>query len=73
MNKLDPAAPATDVAEGAEEAIFTYVFRDLNALPVHSARPFAAWLDETWNEFNEDEDQTVGEVIAGALAYWRGQ
>jgi hypothetical protein len=73
MDKLNPDAPATDVAEGAEADIFDHVFRDTAALPEESARPFAAWLDECWNEWNEDEDKTVGEVIAGALAYWRGQ
>jgi hypothetical protein len=72
MEKLDPDALATDLPEGAEEAIFAYV-RELNALPVESARPFAAWLDEEWNSWSEYEDKTVGEVIAGALAHWRGQ
>lgn len=70
---LNPNAPATDVEEDAEDAIYTYVFRDLRALPSESARPFAAWLDEEWNTFNEDEDKTVGQVVAGALAYWRGR
>lgn len=73
MDKLNPDAPATDMPEGAEEAIFDHVFRDLAALPEESARPFAAWLDEYWNSWNEGEDKTLGEVFAGALAYWRGQ
>ncbi|MEV1006113.1 hypothetical protein [Streptomyces sp. NPDC049881] len=42
------------------------------ALPPESARPFAVWLDAEWYSWNEDGAQTVGTVLAGALAYWRG-
>ena len=42
-------------------------------LPSVSARPFAAWIHENWNDWNEDGDLTNGQVIAGALAFWRGQ
>lgn len=42
-------------------------------LPAESADPFATWLDQAWNDWNEDGTRTIGEVIAGALAFWRGQ
>lgn len=35
-----------------------------------SAARFSVWLDENWNDFNEDGDCTVGEVIDGALSDW---
>lgn len=41
-------------------------------LPVASAAAFAAWLDESWNGFNEDGVLTNGQVIEGALYDWRG-
>lgn len=71
MDRLNPDVSAADVAEGSDEAIFDFVTKS-GQLPEESARPFAAWLDGEWNTFNEDEDKTAGEVIAGALAYWRG-
>ncbi|WP_406384065.1 hypothetical protein OHU25_41245 [Streptomyces sp. NBC_00117] len=42
-------------------------------LPAESARPFAEYLDESWFDFVEEPGITNGEVITGALAYWRGQ
>jgi hypothetical protein len=60
-----------EVQSVSEEMIFEYVTEELKALPPYSARPFAAWLDENWNQFTEEEI-TVGDVIRGALADWRG-
>lgn len=81
MNKLNPDALAecgdteldgrTAVQPITEMMLFGYVM-DTEELPEYSARPFAAWLYEMWNDFNEDGDRTNGEVIAGALADWRG-
>ena len=79
MDKLNPDALAEcgydlddrpEVQPVTEDMIRDYVTD--NELPPYSARPFAAWLYETWNGFNEDGDQTNGQVIAGALADWRG-
>jgi hypothetical protein len=81
MDKLNPDALAesgTDLDERpevqpvAEAMIRAYVI-DASELPRYSAEPFAAWLYEMWNDFNEDGTLTNGEVIAGALADWRGQ
>lgn len=41
-------------------------------LPPYSARPFADWLHDAWFNFSEDGNLTNGDVIAGALADWRG-
>jgi hypothetical protein len=60
------------VQEVTEEMIFAYVVEELEALPTYSARPFAAWLDHNWYSFNEEGANTVGDVITGALADWRG-
>jgi len=82
MDKLNPAAVAEcgdvelDDREGVQpvtaQMIYEYVTRTPE-LPTYSARPFSEWLDQAWNDFNEGGDLTNGEVIAGALADWRGQ
>lgn len=81
MDKLNPDALAEcgeyeeDKRPGVQSAsramIFEYVI-DTRALPAVSARPFSAWLDECWNDWNEDGWLTTGAVIIGALAHWRG-
>lgn len=60
------------VQEVTEEMIRDYV-TDQEELPAVSARPFAAWLHQDWNDWNEDGALTNGEVISGALDYWRGK
>lgn len=82
MTDLDPKALAEcghtelDERDGVQEVsagmIREYVIAE-NELPPESARPFAAYLHEVWNDYNEDGTATNGEVIAGALAFWRGQ
>lgn len=82
MDKLNPDALAEsgdvdlDAREGVQPVdaymIEEYV-TDQKELPVVSAHPFAGWLDENWNDFNEEGNKTNGEVIAGALADRRGQ
>ncbi|MFD8654969.1 hypothetical protein [Streptomyces mirabilis] len=82
MEKINPDALAesgdveqderSGVQKVTEEMILDYVAEELHALPPYSARPFAEWLDQNWGEFNEDGTETVGSVIAGALADWRG-
>lgn len=43
------------------------------SLPDVSARPFATWLDFTWNDFgDESEIQTNEDVLKGALEHWTG-
>ena len=80
MDKLNPNALAEcgddlddrpEVQPVTEAMIYAYV-TEKNELPPYSARPFAAWLFTVWNSFNEDGDNTNGDVITGALADWRG-
>ncbi|PZT70183.1 hypothetical protein DN402_31690 [Streptomyces sp. SW4] len=80
MGHLNPDALAqsgTDLDERptvqavTEDMIYQYVI-EKGSLPVQSARAFAAWLDEVWNDFNEDGKHTNRDVIDGALAAWRG-
>jgi hypothetical protein len=88
MTKLDPAALAEwDDEQGASpdeirpgvqpvdaHMIAAFVV-DAEELPWESARPFGEWLDGVWNDYTDPDDptQTNGDVISGALAYWRGQ
>ncbi|GAA5033260.1 hypothetical protein [Streptomyces siamensis] len=80
MEKLNPDALAEcgddlddrpEVQPVTETMIRVHVI-DSGELPEYSARPFASWLYEVWNDFNEDGDLTNGQVIEGALAGWRG-
>ncbi|MFD8839840.1 hypothetical protein [Streptomyces griseofuscus] len=80
MAKLNPDALAEcgydlddrpEVQPVTEQMIRDYVI-DKAELPPYSDRPFAAWLYDAWNDFNEDGTQTNGQVIEGALADWRG-
>jgi hypothetical protein len=41
-------------------------------LPAASAMAFTAWLDENWNDFSEDTEVTVEQVLQGAVADWCG-
>lgn len=80
--KLDPKALAEngDVDMDDREAVQS-VTKDMvrdyvvtqDELPPESAGPFAVWLNENWNNWNEDGDLTNGDVIQGALAFWRGE
>lgn len=82
MDKLNPDALAEsgdtelDAREVVQPVTEMMIYEHVIAsgeLPRESAKPFAAWLHESWNDWNEDGDLTNGKVIAGALAYWRGQ
>jgi hypothetical protein len=82
MDKLNPDALAEsgdDELNGREgvQSVTPAMIREhvINSgeLPSESARPFAAWIHECWNDWNEDGELSNGQVIAGALAYWRGQ
>lgn len=43
-------------------------------LPDVSARPFAAWLDGTWNEFDDGTGkQTNDNILQGAWESWTGR
>ena len=72
----EEGAPPEEVRPGVqpvdEVMIRVYVITT-NELPEESARPFAKWLHGVWFEFSEEPGPTNGEVIAGALAHWRGQ
>lgn len=82
MDKLDPKALAECgdaelddrvTVQPVTPAMIREHVVSAEELPIESARPFAAWLDENWNGYNEEGNLTNGDVIAGALAFWRGQ
>lgn len=79
--KLNPRALAQmydndtspDVQAVTAAMIRNYVMAQ-GMLPGVSAQPFATWLNEVWYEFvGEDGTTNNGDVIQGALAFWRGQ
>lgn len=45
---------------------------DMGALPARSARPFADWLSDEWDEWTDNEGATVGEILSGAVMDWCG-
>lgn len=85
--KLDPkalaewsegGAPGEDIRPGVQpvtaDMIRDYV-ADTKELPPASAEPFATYLYMAWFDFEQPErpDMTNGDVIQGALFFWRGQ
>ena len=42
------------------------------ALPDPSGRSFANWIDHLWNNWAEDPEITVLEVLQGAVSEWCG-
>jgi hypothetical protein len=88
MAKLNPAALAEwddeqgarpeDIRPGVQavdaDMIAAYVV-DTEELPQESARPFGQYLDSAWNDYIDPDNPalTNGDVISGALAFWRGQ
>jgi hypothetical protein len=86
MNKLNPdalaewgdeeGAPDDQVRPGVQRdvdarMIAEYVIKQ-NELPRPSAEPFGEYLHQHWNDYVENEPLTQRELIAGALAFWRG-
>lgn len=41
-------------------------------LPARSAAGFARWMDESWEDWIEDEEATVLSVLEGAVTDWCG-
>lgn len=82
-DKLDPDAWAStgdselDARDGVQEVdtqmIFEWVITE-HMLPDYSARHFAEWLHENWNDFAESADGLVTNrsVIHGAVTEWCG-
>lgn len=72
----DEGAPADERRPGVQPVDAGMIERyalDTGELHVpESARAFGAWLHENWYDFNEDGDRTNGQIVAGALAAWRG-
>lgn len=73
-------ANITDLAEFEDEVfderdILDWATSDTGGgLPRVSAEPFAAWLNNTWNEYSdEDREQTNEEVLKSALDHWTGR
>lgn len=66
----DPAV-LSEEADGPEENdIRTWAER---YIPPHSAEAFAAHVWETWEEYEPDGSQTVGEFLCDLLRQWRGE
>lgn len=42
------------------------------SLPDESARAFATWLNEVWDDYTEDATSTVKDVLEGAVTQWCG-
>jgi len=45
---------------------------DLGGLPTASARAFATWLNENWDDWTENEEATVKDILEGAVTDWCG-
>lgn len=79
FEKLNPDALADfDEDLPGAQAVTRKMIQDYittsSALPHESAVPFAEWANETWNEYDDGSGaQTNGQIVAGMLAYWRGQ
>lgn len=43
-------------------------------LPYVSAQPFANWLDNNWNDYDDGTgSQTNEDILKGALDFWTGR
>jgi hypothetical protein len=72
-------AKVTDIAEFGDEEFDYYKIKnwaladDGGGLPEVSAQPFANWINNAWNEFDDESGtQTNEDVLKGALDYWTG-
>lgn len=76
MSNNDPSALA-DFEDDSfdEQAILTWASSDAGgALPAVSAHPFASWLNEAWNDFDDESGaQSNEDVLKGALDFWTGR
>lgn len=70
----DPSALADfDEALFDEAAILKWATGP-GSLPLESVRPFSRWLDNAWNEFDDQTGTLTNEdVLKGALAHWTGR
>lgn len=77
--KLDPKALADMSGDDDENTVTEAMIRsyvvEKEELPPVSAEPFAAYLYQVWFDFEDPDrtDLTNGDVIEGALSFWRGQ
>lgn len=77
---LTPRQNITDLAE-FEYGLFGYnlikrwALSDTGGgLPAVSAHPFADWLNDSFNDFDDGSGtQTNEDILKGALDFWRGQ
>jgi hypothetical protein len=74
MSKKCLQEPAHSVSEAIETMDIETWARDAEGgqLPPESARAFAQWLNSQWNDFTDDEEATVGDVLNGAVSSWCG-
>lgn len=86
MDKLNPealaewgeeeGAPDAEVRPGVQRDVTAHMIADYvvdgGGLPRESAEPFGRYLHQAWNDYVESETLTQRDLIAGALAFWRG-
>jgi hypothetical protein len=72
-------AKITDLADFESDAfgyfeMLKWATSDEGGLPDVSARPFAAWLDGSWNDFDDGFGTLTNEdILKGAVAFWTGR
>jgi hypothetical protein len=78
MTKMDPTTRRL-LGQTVDEATVTLTpirdwaeAEDGGTLPEPSARAFALWLNEEWNDWTEDGETTVKDAFEGAVAQWCG-
>lgn len=72
--KVTDLADFTTTAFGYFEIVTWAKSDEGGGLPDPSARPFAAWLDGCWADFQDEENPPTNEdVLKGAIAFWKGE
>jgi hypothetical protein len=73
-------AKITDLADFEDDGFDYYKIKNWTesdtggGLPAVSAQPFANWINNQWNDFDDGSGtQTNEDVLKGALAFWTGQ
>lgn len=70
----DPSALADFEEDLFDEAAIRKWAIETGDLPVFSAEPFARWLDQAWNDYDDGSGTLTNEdVLKGALAEWKGE
>lgn len=64
--------PARDASAVYSHALDWALDPDHGGLPRSSAKAFADWLDNVWDEWTEDPTTTTKDVLEGAVTDWCG-